>query len=74
MMTLMTESPLIELVGTSRAARAVGVSPGTLLNWHRDGRATPAYITPGGVARWDVDRLRTELGIDITPPKGQEAK
>jgi 8-oxo-dGTP pyrophosphatase MutT (NUDIX family) len=47
---------------TSReAAKAVGVGLSTLQAWAARGIVTPAWRTPGGQARWDVDDLRRQL-------------
>jgi 8-oxo-dGTP pyrophosphatase MutT (NUDIX family) len=48
---------------TSKAARALGVHPATLWRWQQEGRVTPAWTTPGGQARWDLDALYQQLGI-----------
>ena len=49
---------------TSReAAEAVGVGLSTLQAWAARGIVTPAWRTPGGQARWDVDDLRRQLGM-----------
>jgi 8-oxo-dGTP pyrophosphatase MutT (NUDIX family) len=47
---------------TSReAAEAVGVGLSTLQAWAARSIVTPAWRTPGGQARWDVDDLRRQL-------------
>lgn len=51
------------LVGTGEAAKAIGIDRGTLRKWWVEGKATPEWITPGGQARWDVEKLKRELGI-----------
>ena len=49
---------------TSRVAAArIGVGLSTLQRWAADGLITPAWRTPGGQARWDVDDLRAQLFI-----------
>lgn len=48
-------------VTTGEAARLLGVSIRSLQQWVKDGKVTPDFVTPGGHARWDVDRLRAEL-------------
>lgn len=58
---------------TSReAAEAVGVGLSTLQAWAARGIVTPAWRTPGGQARWDVDDLRRQLGMPdkrvMSPP------
>jgi len=48
-------------VGTSEAAKVLGVHRGTLARWWANGDVTPSYVTPGGQARWDLDDLRRQL-------------
>jgi hypothetical protein len=43
------------------AAQAIGVDRGTLVRWWQQKMVTPAVVTPGGHARWDLDELRKEL-------------
>ncbi|MQA16389.1 MAG: MerR family transcriptional regulator [Pseudonocardiaceae bacterium] len=50
-----------KLVSTSVAAAELGVSVRTLQQWAHDGLVIPDLWTPGGHARWDVERLRREL-------------
>ncbi|MEU6204616.1 NUDIX domain-containing protein [Micromonospora musae] len=52
-----------KLVSTSRAARDLDVHPSTLWRWQQAGRITPAWTTPGGQARWDLEELHRQLGI-----------
>jgi 8-oxo-dGTP pyrophosphatase MutT (NUDIX family) len=52
-----------KLVNTSRAARELDVHPATLWRWQKKGLITPAWTTPGGQARWDLDELARQLGI-----------
>lgn len=49
------------LLSTGAAAAAFGVSRGTLARWWAEGIVTPALITPGGHARWDIEDLREQL-------------
>jgi len=48
-------------VPTGDAAKAIGVAHSTLARWWKEGRVTPALVTPGGHARWDVADLREQL-------------
>lgn len=48
-------------VTTPQAARLLNVSVRSLQRWMQLGMIEPDYRTPGGHARWDVDRLRREL-------------
>jgi DNA-binding transcriptional MerR regulator len=50
-----------KLVSTSEAAAELGVSVRTLQQWRHDGTVLPDVVTPGGHARWDVERLRRDL-------------
>jgi predicted site-specific integrase-resolvase len=49
------------LVPTDTAAKAIGVSRRSLVRWWKDGAVTPALVTPGGHARWDVEDLKRQL-------------
>lgn len=48
-------------VSSGQAARALGTRLRTLQQWVQDGLLVPDYYTPGGHARWDVERVREEL-------------
>ena len=55
-----------ELLTTTQAAKALGVSPRSLSRWAREGRVTPAGNTAGGDQRsgrylWDLEDLRAQL-------------
>lgn len=50
------------LLGTGEAAKAVGIDRSTLRKWWKQGRCTPEWVTQGGQARWDVEKLRRQLG------------
>ncbi|HEV7977513.1 MerR family transcriptional regulator [Amycolatopsis sp.] len=50
-----------KLVPTGVAAQALGVDRGTLVRWWQQEMVTPAVVTPGGHARWDLDDLRRQL-------------
>jgi 8-oxo-dGTP pyrophosphatase MutT (NUDIX family) len=50
-----------KLVTTSRAALALQVHPSTLWRWQQAGLIEPAWTTPGGQARWDLNQLRRQL-------------
>jgi excisionase family DNA binding protein len=50
-----------EYVTTSEAAKALGVGRSTLARWWAEGQVTPAFVTPGGHARWDVADLMRQL-------------
>jgi DNA-binding transcriptional MerR regulator len=54
-----------ELVTSGQAAKALGVSLRSLQHWVREGKLVPDYVTPGGHARWDVERVRHELRENI---------
>jgi DNA-binding transcriptional MerR regulator len=49
------------LVSTGEAAKAIGVGRATLARWWADGLVTPALVTAGGHARWDVEDLKRQL-------------
>jgi excisionase family DNA binding protein len=49
------------LLSTGEAARALGLSSRSLARWAREGRITPALVTPGGQYRFRLEDLRREL-------------
>lgn len=55
--------PKRKWLNTSQAADALDVDPSTLWRWQQKGMITPAWTTPGGQARWDLDELHQQLGI-----------
>ena len=61
-----TYVPVVDLLTTTQAAAQLGVSARSLARWAREGRLTPALITPGGDQRsgrylWDLEDLREQL-------------
>jgi excisionase family DNA binding protein len=48
-------------VSTAEAAARIGVNLRTLQQWAKDHVVEPAFTTPGGHYRWDVDALRRQL-------------
>lgn len=52
------------LLSTGEAARALGIDRTTLSRYALDGTVTPTWRTPGGHARWDLDDLKHQLGIE----------
>jgi len=56
----------VNLVKTPAAAKAIGVSARTLLNWREAGRVAAVYRTPGakGQYMWSLEKLREQLGIE----------
>jgi LmbE family N-acetylglucosaminyl deacetylase len=48
-------------LGTTEAAKIVGLSKRTLQRYHRDGILEPEYVTAGGHARWDPDKIIEQL-------------
>ena len=55
--------PPSELVSTPEAARALGVSARTLQRYVRDGQVTPEVTLPSGQYRWNVAKLRRQIGM-----------
>jgi len=60
-----TDGP--DFVSTGVAAKRLGVSIASLTRWARAGLVRPAYRTPGGQYRWDLDELREQLR-NMPPP------
>lgn len=58
-----------KLVPTGVAAKEFGIDRGTLVRWWQAGYVTPAVVTPGGHARWDLTELRSQLRGRQTPPE-----
>ena len=50
-----------ELVSTSVAAKAIGVSQSTLVSWVNKGMIQPHFTTMGGHYRWNIERLKAEI-------------
>lgn len=50
-----------KLLATGEAAAELGVARATLARWWADGLVTPALVTAGGHARWDMAALREQL-------------
>jgi excisionase family DNA binding protein len=48
-------------VTTAEAAKLVGLSRRTLQRYHREGVIQPEYVTAGGHARWDPDKIIEQL-------------
>lgn len=61
------------LITTGKAARILGIDPATLWRWYQAGRIRPAWVTPGGHARWDLADLRRQLGADAREEPAVEA-
>ncbi|MCD2191685.1 NUDIX domain-containing protein [Actinomycetospora soli] len=59
------------LVGTGKAADALGIARTTLARWVAAGHVTPAHQTIGGHMRWDLDDLQRQIaaltGREATP-------
>jgi excisionase family DNA binding protein len=49
------------LLTTSELADALSLSLKSIQRYLRDGKITPAYTTPGGHHRWDLDDVREQL-------------
>lgn len=50
-----------KLVATGVAARELGINRFTLVRWQKAGMVTPAFVTAGGHARWDLEDLKRQL-------------
>lgn len=58
---------MADLLSTTDAAKAIGVSPRSLARWAADGSVVPTLTTPGGWSRWDLDELRRQLATEGAP-------
>lgn len=50
-----------KLLTSGQLARELGLAPGTVSRYAREGIITPEVITAGGQYRFDLDRVREEL-------------
>lgn len=62
--------PDASYVPTGDAAKAIGVAHSTLARWWKDGTVTPALVTAGGHARWDVEDLKAQLRANRPSEQG----
>jgi excisionase family DNA binding protein len=51
----------MRLLSTGELARELGVSRGAVLKWANDGLIVPAFTTPGGHLRWDLEDVRRQV-------------
>jgi DNA-binding transcriptional MerR regulator len=51
----------MRLLSTGELARELGVSRASVLKWANDGLIIPAFTTPGGHLRWDLDDVRRQV-------------
>lgn len=49
------------LVTTSELARALGLSGRTIQRYRREGVLKPEIASPGGHARWDIEKVKDQL-------------
>ncbi len=66
----MSEEP--RLVPTSALARVLGLSDRTIQRYRQLGVLAPDVVSPGGHARWDVERVRVRLR-ELAAQQQQEA-
>jgi predicted site-specific integrase-resolvase len=55
--------PPSDLVSTPEAARALGISSRTLQRYVKAGFVTPEITLPSGQYRWNVPKLRRQIGM-----------
>lgn len=48
-------------ITTGQLAKELEVHLRTVQRWHRDGLIRPAWITPGGHMRWQLEDVRRQL-------------
>ena len=58
----MTRNATTRNARTRNVASALGVTPSTVQTYRRDHRI-PFDVTPGGHRRYDIDEVRTALGV-----------
>ena len=67
------------LLTTTQLAQALHLAPSTVRHYRAEGRLVPTEQTPGGHARWNLERVRetlrpgrvTGLTVDTFAPAGQ---
>lgn len=62
--------PTQRLVTTAELARALGINPRTIQRWRAQGVLTPEVATPGGHARWDIEKVKQQLRALAGRPDG----
>jgi excisionase family DNA binding protein len=50
-----------ELLTTTELARALRLSVKSIQRYYRDGKIQPAYTTPGGHHRWNLEDVTEQL-------------
>lgn len=63
-------NPLPDFLTTSEIAKAFGLAASTIRHYRAEGKITPSTQTPGGHARWDLEKVREELS---QPAQGVKA-
>lgn len=53
--------PTERLVTTAELARVLGINTRTIQRWRAQGVLTPEVSTPGGHARWDIEKVKQQL-------------
>ncbi len=62
------------LVSTAEVARALGLSPRTIQNYRKSGLLVPDVESPGGHARWDLEKVSKTLRDLAADRKAAEAR
>jgi len=55
--------PPSDLVSTPEAAKSLGISARTLQRYVTQGLVTPEITLPSGQYRWNVPKLRRQIGM-----------
>jgi DNA-binding transcriptional MerR regulator len=50
-----------ELLTTSQLAKELNLSTKSVYRYHRDGKITPEFTTPGGEHRWRLEAVLEQL-------------
>jgi hypothetical protein len=58
---LVMSPPRRRLAPTGDVADELGIDRSTLVRWWQRGIVTPAFVTVGKHARWDLDDLRSQI-------------